>query len=179
MGAVFLLHLGASLNLWYFSVCMFTLVAFTLLLETLVEHIEHMILRWENEHYMQIFNKVLSELMILGTISFLIFGAEQLFGLQEKEFYYELEFAHLLLFMVAFAFLAQASFLLKVMTVYTKFWDKISSSGINQAIETCKAVVANRTRNKQPGLYKRRLLKERFNFFIIKHHFLTKHQLPM
>ena len=77
-------QLGASLNLWYFSLCMFTLIAFTLLLELPLGWIERTIEDWDNEHYMDIFNKVLAELMILGTISFLIFGGEQIFELNKQ-----------------------------------------------------------------------------------------------
>ena len=79
-----LFQLGASLNLWYFSLCMFTLIVFTLVLELVVEGMEHVIEGWDNEHYMDIFNKVLAELMILGTISFLIFGGEQIFELYNE-----------------------------------------------------------------------------------------------
>eukprot|EP00937_MAST-01D_sp_MAST-1D-sp2_P007097 g7097.t1 len=83
-----------------FLVCFIAVVIFTLMVELIVERVEH----WQQkrDHYIRLITSTLTkELMILGIISFSIFMCEQTFGLQNASFYIELELAHVIIFFIA------------------------------------------------------------------------------
>jgi hypothetical protein len=185
MAAVALFQLGASLNMLEMSVCLFIIIAFTMILEILIESINEQLEEWDNEHLKTLFNKVLAELMIMGTISFGIFLGEQIFALAKRSFYLELEFAHLFVFMVAISFVIQAAMLIKMMNSVVHWWHQISAGGLPYCVRACEAELNKIQHHKSASMFnlwakfKKSLLQERCSFFIVRFYFLSHNRLPM
>jgi hypothetical protein len=164
---------GATLNLFEFSYCLFFLILFTIFLEIIVEKIEHYCEHLGNDRFMDIFNKITSELMILGIISFTIFFAEIELDLASKPFYIELELAHLMLFFIGIIFALQSVHLLTMMRWVIQFWGKINQKTAEELTAKCDKATSHKL-----TLFQKISLAETVRFHIVKNEFLTNHTLP-
>jgi hypothetical protein len=100
-------------------------------------------------------------------------------SLANKEFFLELEFAHLFLFMVAIGIVLQASYLLKVLSLVLDSWEMYGLKGIGAAKQQCAQAIDDPKYKDSIGYIQHYFMRERFAFFIIKYHFLTSNMLPM
>ena len=75
--------LGGHLDLFHATVCFTVLIVLAMAIEKLVHNVEHYIEHHAEPHYMNILEKVIKELMILGVISFTIFVGEQVVTRQQ------------------------------------------------------------------------------------------------
>jgi hypothetical protein len=159
------------LDIFEFSLAMFVLIAITSVLETIVEKVEHYVRSLANHHYMQLFNKMTTELMLLGVISFTIFMSEIGFHLQTKPYYIELEVAHLFLFFMGVILVAQCLTLLEYMRTFVHFWAKSDVKSTEELARLCDKA------DSMP-FWQRVKLREELRFHIIKHEFITNKMLP-
>jgi hypothetical protein len=150
---------------------MFSLITLTMLLETIVDGIMDYVQGLCNQHYMQLYNKMTTELMLLGIISFTIFMSEIAFGLQTKPYYIELEVAHLFLFFMGVILVAQSLTLLEYMRTFVHFWAKADVKSTEELSRLCKLA------DSMP-FWQRVKLREELRFHIIKHEFITNKMLP-
>jgi Ca2+-binding EF-hand superfamily protein len=164
---------GATLNLFEFSSCLFFLILFTIFLELIVEKIEHYCRNLGNDRFMDIFNKITSELMILGIISFTIFFCEVEMDLASQPFYIELELAHLMLFFIGIVFALQSVHLLTMMRWVIQFWGSINERSALELVVKCDQAVAGKL-----SFLEKISLAEMVRFHVVKNEFLTNHTLP-
>ena len=99
-----------------------TLVLFTCVIEHLYEHVEHAVHK-RAAVFGLVWEKVVKELMILGLVSFTIFIGEQAFHLNQTSFFLPLEFAHIVIFVLAIFYVAEALFFLWLSESITKHYD--------------------------------------------------------
>jgi hypothetical protein len=165
--------LGKYLDFFHATVCFCVLIICTIVLEYIVHRTEHFIAHKLPMHYLDIFNKVVKELMILGIVSFSIFIGEQAFALASKDYYLALEFAHVTIFFAALVFVVQATFLLALMNGIVSKWDRLAARSLESIISDGNEINGSKTVSPT----EKAALREAMEFHIMKHQFIKTHRL--
>jgi hypothetical protein len=158
--------IGATLNLFEFSICLCILILATLFLEILTDLAHDYVHSLHNHNYRAIFEKITSELMILGCISFIIFICEVELGLASASYYLELELAHLVLFFIGLIFVMQSIYLLVAMTTVVGFWRTIDPHSNEKLSELCEQAMTGKPT--KMSLWRKYVLAESLRFHIVK-----------
>jgi Ca2+-binding EF-hand superfamily protein len=126
--------LGTDLNAPLVVICTCTLVAFTVIFEFFLRVVEEYLAA--SPHYAEMLGKVMSELAILGFVSFGVVVAECA-GLFEgqTQVLLSLEFAHISLFFFALLFVIQALVIANVTVPIKRWWRAIANLTMDQFLE--------------------------------------------
>jgi hypothetical protein len=168
--------IGATLNLFEFSCCLCILILATLFLEVVTDTAHDYVRSLHNHHYRAIYGKIVSELMILGCISFIIFISEVELGLASASYYLELELAHLMLFFIGLIFAVQSIYLLMAMEVVCAFWRSIDPSTDDKLGQLCEQAITGKPH--RLSWWRKVILAESLRFHIVKQEFLLNRNLP-
>jgi hypothetical protein len=164
---------GATLNLFKFSSCLSILIGATSFIEWVVGRLEKWCRKLSNPHLIQVFNKMTTELMILGVISFTIFVCDVSLELSSADFYIELELAHLTLFFVGVAIVVQCMYLLLVTSFFMSFSGNVLSTPLEDVV-----IAYERNADNKVSWYERRILDERFFLHLAREVFFVHAALP-
>ncbi|CAM9741303.1 unnamed protein product [Chrysoparadoxa australica] len=119
-------NLAGQLDVLQASLCFMVLIGVTVVFEFIVEKLEEAL--HEAEHYRAMLDKVFKELALLGLISFIVFVFETTGALQAvggDSWLLSFEYAHILLFFVAMAYVLQALMLMLLVVRSDKFWKHV------------------------------------------------------
>jgi hypothetical protein len=123
-GGASLFAQGTDLSSQKVSECLAALILFTLGFEVVMERIEA---RFEHQPRAQnVMRKLLTELTVLGFISFFVFLLINSGALQHSSYFFAFEFAHIMLFFVALLLIAQAVITFRVWNHVNELWMRTS-----------------------------------------------------
>ena len=103
---------------------MTALIVFVLLLSAGLAKAEHVIRGKRNSKFLDIYNRMMEELTVMGMISFIIFMSNQFFNLSTASYYISLEFCHIVLFFISLIFVVQAIWLMRMSETINNKWSK-------------------------------------------------------
>ena len=122
------------------SECMGALILFTLAFDVLMERLEH---HFKHQPRAQnVMRKLLTELTVLGFISFLVFLLINTGILSHSPYFVAFEFAHIMLFFVAMILIAQAVATFRVWNNVNELWMRTSLATPAQLRSDWRAVTA-------------------------------------
>ena len=132
---------GISFNL--VAACIAGIIAFTLLIETGKEKLEHKIKRDHPEHFFKMLEQIYHEVMVLGVISYLLFMLEQ-YSVLDTGDYTQLkwivgfEFSHVMIFYMALLFVGKSVAAIMITTHAFTQWDRIEHMPFDVTLENFK-----------------------------------------
>ncbi|CAM9653748.1 unnamed protein product [Chrysoparadoxa australica] len=130
---------GADLAYEEFTWHLVTICAAMLVATMLLNMLEYRLEEEDDPFYAGLLEKIISELSTFGLVAFILFLLEQTETIQHNEAFFTFEFAHVLIFFMAFFFVLNAITLVLAWLPVKRSWDKTSYMTLEEVLPMCES----------------------------------------